>query len=63
MSSVLVFSHSVTSRLQYVTEFLSRYYGLSFKLISDEERFISAQETCKINYNYHRIDPKEIFIR
>lgn len=62
MSSVLVFSHSVTSRLQYVTEFLSRYYGLPFKLISDEERFVSAQETCKINYNYHRIDRKEIFI-
>ncbi len=62
MSSVLVFSHSVTPRLQYVTEFLSRYFGLPFKLISDEERFVSAPETCKINYNYHRIDPKEIFI-
>jgi len=62
MSSVLVFSHSVTPRLQYIIDFLSRYYGFSFKLISDEERFLNAKDACKINYGYHRIVPSEIFI-
>jgi hypothetical protein len=62
MSSVLVFSHSITPRLRYISEFLSEYYGLPFKLISDEERFVAAAETCKINYGYHRLDPSEIFI-
>lgn len=62
MSSVLVFSHSITPRLQYIIDFLSQYYGLSFKLISDEERFVKSTEKCKINYSYHRIDPSEIFI-
>lgn len=62
MSSVLVFSHSITPRLQYIIDFLSQYYGLQFKLISDEERFVKASESCKINYGYHRLDPNEIFI-
>jgi hypothetical protein len=62
MNSVLVFSHSITPRLQYIIDFLSQYYGLQFKLISDEERFVNATEICKINYGYHRLDPNEIFI-
>ena len=62
MSSVLVFSHSITPRLQYITDLLSQYYGLSFKLTSDEERFVKAADRCKINYGYHRIDSSEIFI-
>jgi hypothetical protein len=62
MNSVLVFSHSITPRLQYIIDFLSQYYGLQFKLISDEERFLKATETCKINYSYHRLDPNELFI-
>jgi hypothetical protein len=62
MSSVLIFSHSITPRLQYITGFLSQYYGLSLKLISDEERFVKATDSCKINYGFHRLDANEIFI-
>lgn len=62
MNSVLIFSHSITPRLQYITNFLSEYFGLSFKLISDEERFLKAEDPCKINHGYHRIDANEIFI-
>jgi len=62
MSSVLVFSHSITPRLQYIIDFLSQYYSLQFKLISDEERFVKATDSCKINYSYHRLDPSETFI-
>jgi len=62
MSSVLIFSHSITPRLRYINDFLSEYYGVSFKLTSDEERFVKATDSCKINYGYHRIDHAEIFI-
>lgn len=62
MNSLLIFSHTITPRLQYVTDFLTQYYGLQLKLISDEERFIKATDTCKINYGYHRLDSHEIFI-
>lgn len=62
MSSVLVFSHSITPRLQYIIDFLSQYYSLQFKLISDEERFVKSTDSCKINYSYHRLDPSETFI-
>jgi len=60
--SVLVYSHSASPRLQYVIDFLSQYYGLSFKLIFDEEKFIKANDACKINYGYHRLAEGEIFI-
>lgn len=60
--SALVYSHSVSPRLQYVVDFLSEYYGLTFKLIYDEEKFINASDQCKINYGYHRLVEGEIFI-
>lgn len=62
MSSVLIFSHTVTPRLQYITNFLSRYYGFHFKLTSSEARFTSAEDKCRINYSYHRKESSEIFI-
>lgn len=60
--AALIFSHSITPRLRYVVDFLSQYYGLSFRLISDEEKYVNAKESCRINYSYHRITPGEIFI-
>ena len=60
--SALVYSHSVSARLQYIVEFLSEYYGLTFKLIYEEEKFINAPDQCKINYGYHRLVENEIFI-
>ena len=39
--SALIFSHSITPRLQYVVDFLSQYFGFPFKLISDEEKYIN----------------------
>ncbi|MFL5807881.1 MAG: DUF7033 domain-containing protein, partial [Flavisolibacter sp.] len=58
----LIFSHSITPRLQYVVDFLKGYYGLSFRVVSDEDKYRTAPETCKINYGYHRIAKGEIFI-
>lgn len=60
--SALIFSHSITPRLQYITNFLSQYFALPFKLTSDEEKYVQSEDKCKINYSYHRIAPGEIFI-
>ncbi|HWJ25013.1 MAG TPA: hypothetical protein VNS32_00630, partial [Flavisolibacter sp.] len=60
--AALIFSHSITPRLQYIVDFLSQYYGMPFRLTSDEEKYLSAQEPCKINYSYHRLAKDEIWI-
>ena len=59
---VLVYSHSASPRLQYVIDFLSRYYGVDFKLTFDEKKFVNAPGECKINYGNHPLIEKEIFI-
>jgi hypothetical protein len=60
--AALIFSHSITPRLQYIVDFLSQYYGLSFRLTSDEDNYRAAKDNCKINYSYHRLVKGEIFI-
>ncbi len=59
---VLVFSHSVSPRLAYISEHLSAWYGINFHLVYDEDRYRTASCLCKINYGYHRIAEGEIFI-
>lgn len=58
----LILSHSITPRLQYIIDFLSQYYGLTFRLTSDEDKYRTSSETCRINYGYQRLVPDEIFI-
>ena len=58
----LIFSHSLSPRLQYLVDFLSDYYGRSFRLVYDEEKYKLAPDACKINYSYHRLADGEIFI-
>jgi len=60
--AALIYSHSITPRLQYIVDFLSDYYGLPFRLTSDEENYIKWDVPCKINYSYHRISGDEIWI-
>ncbi len=60
--SALIYSHSVSPRLQYIVDFLSHYYRLQLKLVYDEEKFKSATDTCKINYGYHPLAYDELFI-
>lgn len=59
---VLVFSHSITPRLQYLIQFLSQYYKLEFRLTSDEGKYASWEHPCKINYSYHPLQKEEIYI-
>lgn len=60
--AALVYCHSSTPRLQYIVDFLSAYYGLSFKLITDEEIYKNADAYCKINYSFQRIEQGEVWI-
>lgn len=62
MPAAIIYSHSISPRLQYVVDFLSQYYGHVFKLTSDEHLFTSSPLRCKINYSYHRIGDKAIWI-
>ncbi len=60
--AALIFSHSITPRLQYIGDFLARYYELPFRFTSDEENYLKSDISCKINYSYHRITGAEIWI-
>src|SRR5262245_50486147 len=60
--SALIFCHSTSPRLHYVIDFLTQYYGLSFRILYDEEKYVAATDVCKINYGYHRLVEGEIFI-
>ena len=60
--SALIFSHSITPRLEYIAAFLSRYYGTLFKLTSDEDAYLKSSCSCKINYSYHPLDKGEIWM-
>jgi hypothetical protein len=60
--AALIYSHTITPRLQYTVDFLSHYYGLHFKLTSSEDGYRSDECSCKINYSYHRLLEAEIWI-
>jgi len=60
--SAIIFTHSITPRLRYIADFLSEYYGQSFRLTADEESYAHADIPCRINYSYHRVRPGETWI-
>lgn len=59
---MIIYSHTLTPRLQYVVDFLSQYYNTPIKLICDEEKYLVHTDPHKINYSYHRLLPHEIWI-
>ena len=58
---MIVYSHSLTPRLQYIINFLSDYYHHPFKLTANEQAYI-ASEDFKINYSHQKISSEEIYI-
>lgn len=58
---MIVYSHTLSSRLQYIIHFLSLYFQHPFKLTANEQAFATAKD-FKINYSYQRIDEHEIYI-
>lgn len=59
---MIIYSHTLTPRLQYVVDFLSAYYGTTIKLICDEEKYLAHPDAHRINYSYHRLRPDELWI-
>lgn len=59
---MIIYSHTLTPRLQYVVDFLSEYYSTSIRLIFDEEKYLSHSDTHRINYSYHRLREDEIWV-
>ncbi len=59
---MIVYTHSLTPRLQYVVDFLSHYFQIPFKLTSNEDKYVAVEAACKLNYSYHRLLPEEIWI-
>ena len=58
---MIVYSHTLTPRLQYVIKFLSDYYHHPFKLTANEQVY-SVSEDFKINYSHQKISEGEIYI-
>lgn len=59
---MIVYTHSQTPRLQYVVDFIAQYYGIPFKVTSNEEKYLAAEVACKLNYSFHRLLNNEIWI-
>jgi hypothetical protein len=59
---VIIYSHTLTPRLQYVVDFLSQYYHTPIKLICDEEKYLTHPDPHRINYSYHRLQEGEVWI-
>ena len=62
MIAALIYTHTNKPRLKYLVDFLSHYYGQTFKLIFDQEAFVTSNIECKINYSFHSIDKNETWI-
>lgn len=59
---MIIFSHTLTPRLQYVVDFLSSYFQIDIKIVCDDEKYLSAADPHKINYSYHRLSKEEVWI-
>lgn len=59
---MIIYSHTLTPRLQYVVDFLSQYFHTPIKLLVDEEKYAAHPDPHKINYSYHRILDTEVWI-
>lgn len=59
---MIIYSHTLTPRLQYVVDFLSQYYQTPIKLICDEEKYVAHPDPHRLNYSYHRLLNNEIWI-
>ena len=59
---MIIYSHTLTPRLQYVVDFLIQYYSTPIRLICDEEKYLAHNDPHRINYSYHRLAENEVWI-
>jgi hypothetical protein len=58
---VIVYSHTLSPRLQYIIHFLSHYFQHPFKLTASEQMYATSAD-FKINYSYQKIADDELYI-
>ena len=58
---MIVYSHTLSPRLQYVIDFLSLYFQHPFVLTANEQAYATSQD-FKINYSHKKIDNNEFYI-
>ena len=58
---MIVYSHTLSPRLQYVIDFLSHYFQHPFVLTANEQAYATSQD-FKINYSHKKIDNNEFYI-
>lgn len=59
---MIIFSHTLTPRLQYVVNFLADYFSTTIRIICDEDSYLEDPDPHKINYSFHRLAPDEVWI-
>jgi hypothetical protein len=59
---VIIYSHTLTPRLQYIVDFLSQYYNTTIRLICDETKYLANPDPHRVNYSYHRLANNEVWI-
>ncbi len=59
---MLLYSHTITPRLQYVLHFLSRYYDVFINITTSRTAFETAPDRCKIAYSAEPVAKGEIRI-
>ena len=58
---MIVYSHTLSPRLQYIVHFLSHYFRHPYKLTANEQAYATSSD-FKINYSHERIDSNELYI-
>ncbi|HEX2535818.1 MAG TPA: hypothetical protein VHK69_18880, partial [Chitinophagaceae bacterium] len=59
---MLVYSHTITPRVQYIVDFLSRYYSHPFKVTGNPQTYAAAKDP-KINYSHERLSEDEFYLK
>jgi len=60
---VILFTHTITSRLQYISDFIGKeIFSSAFQIITDKEIFKQSSES-KLNYSNERITEDEFWIK
>lgn len=59
---VLLYAHTITPRLKYVADFLTRYYNHPFKVMANETQYLESADP-RINYSHQRMGAGELYIK
>lgn len=58
----MLYAHTITPRLRYVADFISRYYNHPFRVMANEAMYLESDEP-RINYSHQRMGEGELYIK